>query len=81
MTEEILVVKKERGRGNDKMNFKVVEKRLNSWAPPRYQKVFKNKDFRNLAFLLYDLNQMGYPIEKAFHHFKRLLNEPDLFFL
>lgn len=77
--DEVLVVRKD--RGSDKMRLKVVEKKFNNWAPPRYQKVLSNKDFRNIAFLLYDLNNMGYPIEKAYMHFKRLLNEPDLFFL
>ena len=76
--EEILVVKK---KGYDKMKFKVCEREKNKWSPNKYEKVIAGKDFNLLAFLLYDLNSMGYPIEKAFGKFKQLTNEPDLFFL
>ena len=76
---EILVVKKDRRK--EKLKVKVVEKRTNSWSPKRYEKVISSKDFNLLAYLLYDLNGMGYPITKAYHKFKELIDEPDLFFL
>ena len=79
MGEELLVVKKD--KGNDKIKFKVVEKRFNSWVTPRYQKILSNKDYHNLALLLYDLNNMGYPIHRAYARLKELTSDPELFFL
>lgn len=75
--KELLIIKKER----DKMRFRVCDKETNKWSPNRYEKVIAGKDYNLLAFLFYDLNSMGYPIEKAFTRFKQLLNKPDLFFL
>ena len=77
MGEEVLVVKKKR----DRIAIKVVDKRINSWTPSRYEKVIPNKDYHQLSYLFYDLRNMGYPIEKAFEEFKHFLNKPDLFFL
>ena len=78
MKEEILVVKK----GNrDKLKFKVVDKKNNEWNPKKYEKILSNRDYKMLALLFYDMNNMGYPIEKAFVQFKNLLDEPELFFL
>jgi len=76
---EILIVKKDKRR--DKLKVKIVERKTNSWSPRKYEKVIANKDFNLLAYLLYDLDGMGYPISKAYHKFKELTNEPDLFFL
>jgi len=77
MKEEILVVKKEK----DKMKFKICGKEVNSWSPNKYEKVIANKDYNLLAYLLYDLHSMGYNIDKAYHKFKSLIHEPELFFL
>jgi len=74
---ELLVIKKE----NEKLKFKVTEKQLNRWNPNKYEKIITNRDYNLLAYLFYDLYNMGYPIEKAIEKFKRFLNEPDLFFL
>jgi hypothetical protein len=79
--EEILVVRKEKGRGNDKLNIKVCDKETNKWSPSRYEKIIASKDYNLLAYLFYDLNSMGYNIEKAYLKFRTLLNEPELFFL
>jgi len=75
--KEILVVKKEQ----DKMKFKVCDRMTNGWSPRRYEKIIANKDYNLIAYLLYDLHSMGYPIEKSFHKFKSMLSEPELFFL
>ena len=76
--EEILVAKK---HGYEKIKFKVCNKERNKWSPSKYEKVIAGRDYNLLAFLFYDLNSMGYNVEKAFLKFKSMLNEPDLFFL
>jgi hypothetical protein len=75
--EELLIVKRER----EKLKFKVCEKNHNQWSPKKYEKIIASKDYNLLAYLFYDLNNMGYPIEKAYLKFKSLLNDPELFFL
>ncbi len=77
MGDELLIVKKER----DKMKFKVVNKETNRWSPSKYEKVIANKDYNLLAFLLFDLYQMGYDVERAFSKFKTFVRDPELFFL
>lgn len=75
--EEILVVKQE----HQKLKIKVCESERNKYSQNRYEKIIKNKDYNNLAFLLYDLKLMGYDIDRAYFKFKTLLNDPSLFFL
>ena len=77
--EEILIARKTRDK--PKMSFKVCNKETNKWSPSKYEKVIANKDYNLLAYLFFDLNSMGYNVEKAYHRFKQLLNEPELFFL
>ena len=77
MDKEILVVKKSK----DKLKFKITEKETNRWSPSRYEKIISSKDYNLLAYLFYDLQTMGYNVEKAYSKFKLLLNEPELFFL
>lgn len=77
MKDELLIVSKEK----EKLKFKVVEREVNRWSPERYSKIIKNKDFNLIAYLLYDLYCMGYPIDKAHAKFREMINEPDLFFL
>lgn len=74
---ELLIAKKDR----EKLKFKTVRKHHAGWSPSRYEKIISNKDYKLLAILFYDLFGMGYPIEKAYNEFKRLANEPSLFFL
>ena len=75
--EDVLITSKK----FDKVKVKVVKQANNNWSPAKYEKIIKGKDFNLLAFLFYDLHNMGYPIEKAYGKYKNLLNEPDLFFL
>lgn len=75
--DDVLIVK----RQHDKLKVKVVKSQKNNWSPTKYEKIIKGNDFNLLAFLFYDLNNMGYNIEKAYGKYKNLLNEPDLFFL
>lgn len=76
-TEELLVIKKER----DKIKVKVVDKSTNQWSPRKYEKIISNKDYNLLAYFLYDLYMMGYPIPKSYNKFREMLNDPELFFL
>jgi len=75
--KELLIASKE----GDKLKVKICNKEKNNWSPNKYRKIIENRDYNLLAYLLYDLYTMGYPIEKAFHKFKEMLNEPELFFL
>lgn len=75
--EDVLIVK----RQHDKLKVKVVKLLKKDWSPVKYEKIIKGKDFNLVAFLFYDLHNMGYDIEKAYGKYKNLLNEPDLFFL
>ena len=75
MKEEILVVKKDKGK--DKISFKIANRGVDGFT---YLKVIPNKDYNQLAILLYDLYIKGYNVEKAFSKFKEFLNEPDPFF-
>lgn len=77
MKDELFIVRKD----NDKLKMKVVSKENKGWSPSKYEKIIANKDYNLLAYLFYDLDSMGYNIEKAFRKFKELKNEPDLFFL
>jgi hypothetical protein len=77
MTEELLVVKKNK----EKVKYKIVERQRNGWSPSRYEKVLNSRDFNQFAYLLLDLHNMGYPIDKAYSKFKKILNDPELFFL
>jgi hypothetical protein len=75
--EELLVVKK----AGDKLKFKVCDKETNKWSPHRYEKIIANRDYNLLAFLFFDLNNMGYKVHSAYRKFLELTNDPDLFFL
>jgi len=75
--EEILIVKKEK----DKIKFRVCNKETNKWSPNKYEKIIANKDYNLLAYLFYDLENMGYNISQAYMKFKELKGDPSLFFL
>ena len=75
--EDVLIVK----RQHDKLKVKIVKKVKKDWSPAKYEKIINGKDFNLIAFLFYDLKNMGYDIEKAYGKYKNLLNEPELFFL
>jgi len=76
---EILIAKKD--KRDPRLRVKVTDRRVNGWAPARYEKIIQNKGYNELAYLLHDLHAMGYPIERAFNEFKKLINDPELFFL
>jgi len=46
-----------------------------------FEAVIKSKDATLIAYLLYDLKNMGFPIEKAIAKLRELTDKPDLFFL
>lgn len=76
--EEILIARKER----EKFKFKVCDRETNRWSPSKYEKIIASKDYNLLAYLFYDLFNMGYNIPKAYNKFKELQGEdPELFFL
>lgn len=76
--EEILIVKKD--RNSERLKVKITDRLTNGWAPEKYIKEVPNKDFNQLAYLLFDLYTMGYNIDKAYAKFKQFLNEPDFLF-
>ena len=77
--DEILIVKKE--KIGDKLKFKICKKETHGWSPRKYEKVIANRDPNLLAYLFLDLENMGYKVTKAYAKYKKMLNEPDLFFL
>lgn len=79
MAEELLIANKQ--KFEDKIKFKITDKKRNGWSPNKYLKIISNKDPTNLAFLLYDLKAMGYPVDKAFERYKSFIDEPNLWFL
>jgi hypothetical protein len=74
---ELLIASKK----GDKINFKAVSRRTNAWSPAHYTYQLTDKDAEKLAYLLFDLHRMGYPMEKAFEKFRAMIKEPELFFL
>ena len=74
---EVLVAKKDR----DAIKIKVADRETNRWSPSKYEKVIANRDYNLLAFLFWDLEKMGFPIEKAINRFRALKDDPELFFL
>lgn len=77
MGEELLIVKKDK----DRLKFKVVNKNTKTWTPSKYEKIIPNRDYNLIAYLLYDLHSMGYPVDKSYTKFRDMLNDPELFFL
>jgi hypothetical protein len=86
MKEEILVVKKE----HDKLKVKVCDRSMKRWktgykndldSSSKYEKVIANRDYNLLAYLFYDLDNLGYNVRKAFARFVELQGDPELFFL
>ena len=76
---EVLIIRKD--RRDPRLRIKVTEHKKNGWAPNRYEKIIASRDFNQLALLLYDLEAMGYPIDKAVSEYRKLKDDPSLFFL
>jgi len=83
---EFLVARKK----DSNLTFRVIKRKKNEWTPEdfgssgkdcNFEMVIRNKDPNLMAYLLYDLKNMGYDVEKAIAKFKELANKPDLFFL
>jgi len=75
---EVLIARKEKA---EKIRVKICKKEVSRWSPSKYEKMIDGKDYNQLAYLFFDLNLMGYNVQKAYNKFKSLLSEPDLFFL
>ena len=76
---DVLIAKTD--RRDPRLRIRITEHRSKGWAPNKYEKIIASKDFNHMALLLFDLDSMGYPIERAFAEFKRLRSDPELFFL
>jgi len=74
---EILIASKK----HDRMRFRTINRRNNAWSPASFERVIPDKDPQKLAYLLYDLERMGYNLDKAIERFRQLKKEPELFFL
>lgn len=69
--------------GKDRDKLKIEVRRKESYEKA-YKKVISGKDYNLLAILFFDLNLMGFNIDKAYEKFRTMvkeINEPDLFFL
>lgn len=74
---ELLIAK----TGKASLNVKVVERKKSRKDHRNYEQTIYNKDFNTLAYLLFDLEAMGYPIEKAIAKYREMRSDPGLFFL
>jgi len=78
-----LIVEKNAGyMGRDRDKLKIEVRKKNTYEKP-YKKVIPGKDYNLLAILFFDLNTMGFDIDKAYAKYKSTMKdiEPDLFFL
>ena len=84
---ELLIARKK----DSNLIFRNLKRKTQTWGPEdfgssgkdaNFEAVIKNKDPNIIAYLLWDLQRLGYPIKVAFEKFKKLQeDEPDLFFL
>ena len=83
---ELLVARKK----DSNLTFRVIKRNKNEWGPAdfgssgkdmSFEMVIRQRDPMLIAYLLTDLQRLGYPIEKAIAKFKELTEKPDLFFL
>jgi hypothetical protein len=72
------------------LTFRTLKRKDYAWGPEsfgssgkdcNFEVVIRNKDAMLLAYLLYDLKGIGYPIDKAIAKLKEMTEKPDLFFL
>lgn len=83
---ELLVARKK----DNNLTFRVLKRNKNDWGPEdfgssakdaNFEMVIRQRDPVLLAYLLLDLQRIGYPIDKAIAKFRDITNKPDLFFL
>jgi len=83
---ELLVARKK----DSNLTVRVIRRKKDDWGPEswgssgkdmNFEVVIRNHDPNLIAYLLYDLKNQGFPIEKAIIKFRELLEKPDLFFL
>jgi len=83
---ELLIARKK----DSNLVFRNLKRKREDWGPAdfgssgkdaNFEMVIKNKDPNLLAYLLLDLERLGYPIQKAIAKFKEITSDPNLFFL
>ena len=83
---ELLVARKK----DNNLTVRVLKRNKDSWGPEdfgssakdaNFEMIIRNRDPTLIAYLLYDLQRIGFPIERALEKYKELVNKPDLFFL
>jgi len=85
MPELLVIRKKDRN-----LTARVINRKKEEWTPEcfgssgkdtNFEAVVKNRDPSLIAYLLFDLKNLGFPIDKAIARYKELVDKPDLFFL
>jgi len=83
---ELLVARKK----DSNLTFRVLKRKKDEWGPEdfgssgkdtNFEMVIRQRDPMLLAYLLLDLQRIGYPIDKAIAKFREITDKPDLFFL
>jgi len=83
---ELLVARKK----DSNLIFRNIKRKKEQWSAEdfgssakdsNFEMVIKNKDSNLLAYLLFDLNRLGFNIDKAIVKYRELMDKPDLFFL
>ena len=83
---ELLIARKK----DSNLIFRNIKRKSENWTPEdfgssgkdqNFEMIIKNKDPTLLAYLLFDLQRLGFNIDKAIVKYKDLMNKPDLFFL
>lgn len=74
MNPELLIVKKAKHKQAVKVI--VVDKVKNFHVPNKYENILENRDPERFANVLYDLNAMGYPVEKGYELFTTIKKSP-----
>lgn len=66
----------------EKFRARIKHKMNNAWSKPNFDRVINARDFNSWSYLLFDLKNAGFPIDKAIAKYKELVQEdPSLFFL
>lgn len=77
-------------RKDKNLTFRALKRKKDEWTPEDYgcsgkdmqfEAVIRNKDSTLISYLLWDLENLGYPIKEAIKKYKEMSDKPGLFFL